>query len=426
VRVHSWIGKAVAFALLSVSLSACGNLFSDQVDAKALGAEASSDVRAFYEARQWQPAWDGGAEKQLIEVLDGAGAHGLNRHLFLKDQVPEDRDKREIALTRAALRYASALATGHSNPKKVSTEVYTVKRSTLDAAAGLNKALENGKLADWFASLAPQTEEYRALSKEFVRYTRLNRSRGSAEAGERARQLAVNLERLRWLERNPPATRIDVNTAAAFLEYRRDGVLRDRRNVVVGQPDWETPQLGSPIFQLVAHPIWRVPDSILEDELKDKSPAYLAAQGMEWRDDRLVQLPGPKNSLGQVKFDMRNDQAIYLHDTPAKALFGLPERHRSHGCVRVQDALGFAFLLAHDNGILINFQEALTKGKESFVKMKAEVPVRLMYRTAFLDEGKVRLVDDVYGWDDNVAYALGYVRKPPRAKVKHAREDVGP
>ena len=92
----------------------------------------------------------------------------------------------------------------------------------------------------------------------------------------------------------------------------------------------------------------------------------------------------------------------------------------------MQDALGFALLLAHDDGILIDFQEALAKGEESFVKMKTEVPVRLMYRTAFLDDGKVRFVDDVYGWDDDVAYALGYVRKPPRAKAKHAREDVGP
>ena len=32
-----------------------------------------------------------------------------------------------------------------------------------------------------------------------------------------ARQAAINMERLRWLERDPPKTRIDVNTAAAFL-----------------------------------------------------------------------------------------------------------------------------------------------------------------------------------------------------------------
>ena len=60
------------------------------------------------------------------------------------------------------------------------------------------------------------------------------------------------------------------------------------------------------------------------------------------------------------------------------------------------------------------------------MKLSSEVPVRLMYRTAFLDEGKVRFVEDIYGWDDDVAYALGYVRKPPRAKAKHGDEDVGP
>ncbi|NUS99715.1 MAG: L,D-transpeptidase family protein, partial [Sphingomonas sp.] len=245
--------------------------------------------------------------------------------------------------------------------------------------------------------------------------------------GDRARQLAVNLERLRWLDRKPPETRIDVNTAAATLAYWRDGALRDRRNVVVGQPDWETPELGSPIFQLVAHPYWRVPKSILEDELIEKSPAYLAEQGLEWRDGRLVQLPGPKNSLGEVKFDMRNDNAIYLHDTPAKALFALPERHRSHGCIRVQDALGFAMLLASDDGVIVPFQEKLMEfDQEGFVKLKQEVPVRLMYRTAFLDDGQVRIADDIYGWDDEVAYALGYVRRPPRAKLKQAGGDVGP
>ena len=237
----------------------------------------------------------------------------------------------------------------------------------------------------------------------------------------------MNLERLRWLDRNPPQTRIDVNTGAAYLDYWRNGTLRDHRNVVVGQPDWETPQLGSPIFQLVAHPYWRVPDSILDDELKDKSPAYLAANNMEYRDGRLVQLPGPKNSLGEVKFDMRNDQAIYLHDTPAKALFTMPERHRSHGCIRVRDATGFAMLLASDDGVLPKFQEAMMKpDDEGFVKLKTEVPVRLLYHTAFVEDGRVKLVNDTYGWDDDVAYALGYVRKPPRAKQGHAGGDVGP
>ena len=421
-RVHECIGKAVALALFSVSISSCGN--SNRVDAEAVKGEAKDEVRAFYQARDWQTAWDGKSEKQLIEIIDGAPAHGLKRELFLKGELPDDRGDREIALTTAALRYASALARGYSDPAKLH-EVYTLPRPKVALVAGLTKAVQEDGLADWYNSLPPQTAEYGTLSAEFVRYTRLN-GNANQVAGERARLLAVAMERLRWLDRNPPQTRIDVNTAAAFLEYWRDGQARDRRNVVVGEPDWETPQLGSPIFQLVAHPMWRVPKSILEDELAEKSPAYLASQGMEWRDGRLVQLPGPKNSLGDVKFDMRNDHAIYLHDTQAKALFGLPERHRSHGCVRVQDAIGFALLLAHDDGILMDFQEAMTKDDETFVKMKTEVPVRLMYRTAFVDGGQVRFVEDVYGWDDDIAFALGYVRKPPRKKAEHARGDVGP
>src|SRR5439155_4103437 len=53
----------------------------------------------------------------------------------------------------------------------------------------------------------------------------------------RARQLAVALERLRWLERDPPATRIDVNTAASVLDYWRDGALQLQLRVINGQTD---------------------------------------------------------------------------------------------------------------------------------------------------------------------------------------------
>ncbi len=88
-----------------------------------------------------------------------------------------------------------------------------------------------------------------------------------------ARQAAINMERLRWLERDPPKTRIDVNTAAAFLEYWRDGRQVDRRNVVVGERDKQTPQLQAPFSRLVANPKWRVPDSIAAKELATKAGA---------------------------------------------------------------------------------------------------------------------------------------------------------
>ena len=245
-------------------------------------------------------------------------------------------------------------------------------------------------------------------------------------AGYRARQIAVALERLRWLERTPPATRIDVNTAASFLDYWRGGSHVVQLRVINGQPDESaTPQIQSPLFQLVANPNWRVPDRILKDELSKKSAAYLAENDFTWRDGRLIQLPGNKNSLGQVKFDMRDPQQIYLHDTPFKSWFATDSRHRSHGCVRVQDAVNFALQLASEDGVQDKFQEALASGEETYVKLKREIPVRLFYHTAYWDGTRLLFVSDIYGWDDNVARALGLEPGPPRAAF-HRQEDVGP
>ena len=244
---------------------------------------------------------------------------------------------------------------------------------------------------------------------------------------DRARQLAVGMERLRWLDRNPPATRIDVNIAATLLDYYRDGRHQEQRRVVTGEPGWETPQLGSPIFQLVANPTWTVPDSIVEDEISKKSGAWLRRNNFVRKNGRWVQQPGPENALGEVKFDMKNDESIYLHDTPAKSLFSQPERHKSHGCVRVEGAVDFARKLAEADGILDKFDKAMATGDQTFVDLNNEIPVRLMYHTAFVgNDGRVKFVQDVYGWDNDVAAALGYETRQ-RPQVRHrAGEDVGP
>jgi len=204
----------------------------------------------------------------------------------------------------------------------------------------------------------------------------------NATARDRARALAVNLERRRWLPRTAPETRIDVNTASAMLDYWRDGRLANTRRVMVGQPGWETPALLSPMVRLVANPPWTVPSSIEEEELAPKGAAYLARNGFTRRNGRLVQRPGPDSALGLVKFDMQNSHAIYLHDTPAKAGFQRDERHMSHGCVRVHDAVGFATMLAEHDGQRAQFERALQReGQEGAINLKKEIPVRLLYHT---------------------------------------------
>jgi murein L,D-transpeptidase YcbB/YkuD len=426
--------------------------------------------------------------------------------MFLPATAPAGPAQVDAALTKAAIDYGDALANGRVKPDKI-RDIYTLKTPKVDLAAGLANAIGQDKVGEWLASLAPQTEEYRALSQAYLQYRKQaaeGTSAGIGDNGEaihvgdndprvprlidalqsngylpddkdmkkadaepqsavytpaianavktmqqdygikadgivgsdtldvlntgparRARQLAVNLERLRWLDRSPPATRIDVNTAAAVLDYYRDGQHADHRKVVVGQPGKETPQLAAPLYRLVANPTWTVPKSIAEEELADKGPAYFAANNMIHKDGWIVQQPGPKNSLGIVKFDMKDDYAIYLHDTPAKALFGLSQRQRSHGCVRVENALQFATMLAEQEGVLPEFQKAMATGKETFVDLPKDIPVRLMYHSAFWDGSRVRFRADAYGWDEDVAVALG-LDKSGRRTLRTQPGDVGP
>ena len=497
-----WAGKTLILALLSVSVTACGNglpFGHKQADGSTLHSSISDpQARAFYEARQWKPAWDKKSEKQLLDIIAGAPANGLKPDLFLKGELPKDAEQREATLTGAALKYASALAQGYADPKKISA-VYTIPRPKADVASGLAQALAKNDLDDWYASLPPQTDEYRALSQAHLRYLReaanvrlqpipagkpikpghrderltaiaaalaatgylppssavparydhalvtaVKRLQGDwsikadgiigdttldainlGPAGL-ARQIAINMERLRWLQRDAPATRIDVNTAATFLDYWRDGRHIDHRKVVAGEPDKQTPQIQAPFSQLVANPKWRVPDSIAAKELATKSSGWLQANNFSVENGHYVQESGPKNSLGLVKFDMQDSQQIYMHDTPAKALFEMPERHRSHGCVRVENALDFAALLTNEDNVFDQFRDALSSGEEKWVKLKTEIPVRLLYHTAFFDGARVQFRPDVYGWDDDVAMALGLVRGAPRKPVQQHGEDIGP
>lgn len=234
---------------------------------------------------------------------------------------------------------------------------------------------------------------------------------------DRARQIAINLERWRWLARNPSPTRIDVNTAAAWLVYTRDGVVADARRTVVGRPDWATPSLGASFDQLVINPPWYVPQSIARREILPRGPAYRAKRNMYVSRGRVIQRPGPNAALGLVKFDMRNRYAIYLHDTPSKAAFSQSDRHRSHGCIRVQDAVGFARLLATERGKRAEFDRHLAGGKTARLRFDAPIEVRLLYHTAFLKDGRVAFSPDPYGRDARLAQALGM---PERKRLSRA------
>lgn len=248
-------------------------------------------------------------------------------------------------------------------------------------------------------------------------------------AAARAAQIRANLERLRWLPRQDPATRIDVNTAAQTTDYVVDGRVQMHILSAAGRPGDESPMLASSINAIVLNPPWNVPDGIAKDELYPKeqaNPGYFAAHGFAETADgaggsRLVQEPGPDSALGLVKFEFPNPYSVYLHDTPSKAAFDRSNRAVSHGCVRLQAAVPLAkTILQRQQGWSPDrVDQAIAARDTNSIKLSQPIPVRLVYLTAFPEGGRIAFRPDVYGWDEKLLTLLDRA-KPGGSQVAHS------
>ena len=95
--------------------------------------------------------------------------------------------------------------------------------------------------------------------------------------------------------------------------------------VVVGSSAHNTVIFNGNMKYIVFSPYWNVPNSIIKNEITPgmrRNKNYLANHNMEWNNGAVRQKPGPRNSLGLVKFLFPNSYNIYFHDTPSKSLFG--------------------------------------------------------------------------------------------------------
>jgi murein L,D-transpeptidase YcbB/YkuD len=480
--------------------------FNDQL--AALPAAAQPDVRAFYELNGWRPVWTPERLRALQAAAARAERHGLSPADFFDFQaLAAGRGAAEIRTTAAALDYARVLSEGRVRPETVE-DLWEMQKNRADLPVGLNDALAQSRLVDWFEALAPTDIGYSNLSAGYVRYRRLINEGGwpafrqgptiepgssdaripaliqrlvaegdlpaaegarlralgvvygpglleavrgfqtrhglgadgrigpstqrslSASAEDRARQIALNLERRRWLKREVAPERIEVNTAAAIMVYWKDGRPVHSNRVVCGSPANQTPSLEKQFASVVANPPWYVPASIARNEILPKGPGYLAANNMYMSNGTVIQRAGPTAALGYVKFELRDSYAIFLHDTPAKAAFNLSMRQRSHGCVRVQNAVDFArLLLSPDPTLLAEFDTAQDTRETKRIATGREITVRLLYWTAFVDgQGRVAFREDVYERDAKLAEALGIAISLPKPLDDGARvaNDVGP
>jgi murein L,D-transpeptidase YcbB/YkuD len=233
-------------------------------------------------------------------------------------------------------------------------------------------------------------------------------------AAYRLGQIAANLERLRWLPHNLGSRYIYVNVPAFRLVAYDSGETSLEMKVIVGQ-DYEnkaTPVFSDSMEMVVFRPYWNITPDIQRSEIAPKiaaDPGYMDRENLEYYSDggvqRIRQKPGPKNSLGFVKFLFPNDYNIYLHDTPNHELFDKDVRAFSHGCIRVQQPDSLAqWVLGWDAD---QVHTAMQDGKDnSVVKLPKKIPVYITYGTAFMRDGQLFFGNDLYHRDDQLVKAV--------------------
>ncbi|WP_284325921.1 L,D-transpeptidase family protein [Cypionkella aquatica] len=250
----------------------------------------------------------------------------------------------------------------------------------------------------------------------------------------RLQSVTVALERMRWMAHTDLGKRhIWVNQADFTAKIIDDGAVTFQTRAVVGKssPDMRTPEFSDEMEYMVINPSWGVPRSIIVREylpmlqrnrnavghlqvidgkgrVVPRGSVNFAAYSASSFPFGLRQPPSDGNALGKVKFMFPNQYNIYLHDTPAKALFANEVRAFSHGCIRLGDPFDFAYTLlgkqsADPKGL---FQEHLDSSNESAVSLDVPVPVHLVYYTAWPTKTGMSYRRDIYGRDAELFEAL--------------------
>lgn len=426
--------------------------FIDVLEAQSADLPFPDLINSIYEKKGYQPIlvqrfFSDQQLQTLSDYLDNSIAHGLNPEQFfvtgLKYQLDEvihqkssdtvriqrSLAKLELAVVNSLIRYSMAMHYGVTNPAKIYSHYATP--TLIPDSSSVISIFEIVNLKIYLDSIQPKDKTYLALQKVLKRLdadTTENKETDSVRIIMR-QKLVVNMERLRW--KNKPAEQkfVAVNIADFSLDVMDNNKSVLQMRVCVGEPgDKQTPQIGSMIHSVQINPVWNIPQSIARNEISryaSEDRYYLSnnnikvfkkgklirdPESIDWsaidvRDYSFQQQPGAKNSLGKIKFLFKNGSSIYLHDTPVKSVFKQGMRAISHGCVRVEKPLDLAFALFGKGEKYDQLKKGMESGypRAKFMGLPQQIPVRLFYYTAWLNEkGGVRFGKDIYGLDQLV------------------------
>lgn len=393
----------------------------------------SPEAAAPVEIAPLAPTWPLADAAKLLGVVRAVAKRGL----IVTDYEPDALQAaiaggEGVALNDVATRIFTRLATDLRDGRtpraaRVQWLIVDSDAVTLPIDAALTKALASHDIDGALTALEPKHPDYAALKAEL--------SKTPASDAAKIGLLRVNLERWRWMPQMLGDKHVLANVPEYMVRVNTYGRNIAAYRVIVGKKDTATPQLSAKAVGIVVHPPWILPQSIIRQEvgpLIARNPALARARGYVWTGSgktlSVIQKPGPTAALGQLKIDMPNGEAIFLHDTPNKALFANNPRAYSHGCLRTDRAYELGILLSLIQSgerlddvtvrerIADDLVTLIRAGKTEKYPFKESIPVHIGYFTLATAGGKaLQSFPDLYGRDAPVLAAFARPRVDPPA-----------
>lgn len=432
------------------------NRIKQEIGNKSL--QLSSTTAKVYSDNGFKPMWnDKNATKTFLKEYAAFAASGVSpKAAQALQQILNTPDSlaRDILLTDSFLDYLYYNKNVGRNADKWLYRLgsYKTQAPADTHISAWQRAVRNGSATQYVSGLVPRNHIYQetvqrlfsmsangtaggAKKANNAKNSKGKKGKNSAETPAQAstgsanfNKLALNAQRLRLIPSFNNG--IFVNIPSYQLYYFRDGKLALQSKVIVGKDDRRTPVMQSKLSNVVVNPPWNVPPTIKSKDLIPKftrNPGLVNSLGYEILDGsgnkvnpssinwaqykgkeksfpyHIRQKPGDNAALGLYKFNMPSSDAIYLHDTPNRGLFGKNDRALSSGCVRVHKSDELATLLLKEAG----WTEQKKKGvlatkKTTSVPIRSDNPVYLYYVTAWVEGGKVYTLPDIYKYDTNL------------------------
>jgi murein L,D-transpeptidase YcbB/YkuD len=279
-------------------------------------------------------------------------------------------------------------------------------------------------------------------------------------------KIRLNLDRIKWLNREESTMRIELNIPSFRLNFFNGEKLVTTIRVVTGKPNHPTPSFHNVMKYIVVNPWWKIPANIVRHEMLKtlaRDPYHYEAQGkvlraswdetseridpgtVDWAqyigNDKpipyyFMQVPSRRNALGKIKFLFPNGYSVYIHDTPSKHLFFRNQRAFSHGCMRIQKPreLLESLALFNDNIDVDAVMKRLEGTEKKTITLKHFVPIDITYLTALIDPyGYLNFRKDVYSYDkyqlkDYASKSVAYPNEQSKKKTKtsHSKQTKNP